>query len=342
MTAPAGTSHRTERVPAEVCEAIRSASRIALIGHVTPDADCLGSMAALYLALPELGKQPFAALPDGTVSRRLAYLVRHAGIKPASGLELRSCDLALVLDTAKERRVNLEGKLEALPDAAVLNIDHHATNPGFGKWNWVSAQRSSAAEMTYELLCALGCQITPTVATLLYAGLFTDTQGFSLVNTTPRSLEAAADLARHGARVREVCERLHRSHSRSEFELLKIIYSNTRVSDDGRLAWSTATHEEIARAGCEASDIDEQVEVPRSVEGIAVAILFTEGVRGKVRMNFRGEGGVAVLELAREFGGGGHHGSAGAILDGTIAQVAGRVIPAALEFAAGLELEQRT
>jgi phosphoesterase RecJ-like protein len=53
-------------------------------------------------------------------------------------------------------------------------------------------------------------------------------------------------------------------------------------------------------------------------------------------MNFRGERGVSVLDLARQFGGGGHHASAGAKLDGTIDEITARVLPAAFEFVANL------
>jgi bifunctional oligoribonuclease and PAP phosphatase NrnA len=322
--------------PVELCAAVRAAHRVALIGHVTPDADCLASLAALYLALPEFGIHPFIALPQGTVSRRLAFLVKEAGLGPARPEELRACDLAIVLDTAKASRVNLDGKLEALPGVAVANVDHHPTNPNFGRWNWVAPGASSTSELVYHLLRALGCQVTPTIATLLYAGLHSDTQGFSLTNTTPGALAVGHALAAAGARIIEVCERLHRSRSRNEFALLKLLYEHTRVSDDGKLAWSTASHAEIVAAGCRAADIDDQVEVPRSIEGIAVAILFTEGNPGKVRMNFRGEGGVSALDLARKFGGGGHHGSAGAVLDGTLAEVTARVLPEALAYVAAL------
>ncbi len=63
-----------------------------------------------------------------------------------------------------------------------------------------------------------------------------------------------------------------------------------------------------------------------------IAILFTEGVKGKIRMNFRGDSGWSVLELARQFGGGGHDQAAGAILDGTIEDVVRKVIPAARAY----------
>ncbi|HOW19469.1 MAG TPA: DHHA1 domain-containing protein, partial [Phycisphaerae bacterium] len=99
---------------------------------------------------------------------------------------------------------------------------------------------------------------------------------------------------------------------------------------DGLIAYSTASHEEITGAGCGPADIDEQVAIPRSLKGIRMAILFTEGKPGRVRINFRGEGGTNVLELARELGGGGHATSAGAIVNGSLPQV----VPDVLERAA--------
>ncbi len=332
MSAGVTVTPLAQDVQLEICDAIRAANKIALIAHVTPDADCLGVIGALHLALPELGKYPFASLPPGTVARRLTFLIELAGVQGASSEELVACDLAIVCDTAKARRVDVDGKLEALPNAKIVNIDHHASNTRFGTWNWVEGDASSTSELIYLLIKALGCQITPTIATLIYAGMHTDTQGFSLTNTTTRGLQIAGELAGAGADIIGTCEKLNRSRSRSEFDLLKLVYQNTQVSDDGRLAWSTANHDEINAAGCHANDIDDQVEIVRSIEGVKVAILFSEGNRNKIRMNFRGERGVAVLELAKEFGGGGHLASAGAILDGTIEEVTARVIPAAREY----------
>jgi bifunctional oligoribonuclease and PAP phosphatase NrnA len=292
----------------------------------------------LWLALPELGQRPHLVLPAGTVSRQLQYLVRYAGLRSAASADLVECDLIVALDTAKERRLNGETELATLTRIPILNIDHHATNTVFGRWNWIVERASSTSELVYAVLRALGCQITPTIATLLYAGMHTDTQGFSLSNTTAHALRVGHELAQAGAAISDVCERMHRSHSRGEFELLSLVYRNTHVSPDGRLAWSTASRAEIATTGCSASDIDAQVEVPRSIEGIAVAILFTEGEPGKVRMNFRGERGVSVLELAGQFGGGGHRASAGARLSGTMSEVVEQVLPAALRYVANLEL----
>lgn len=322
-------------VPADVLAALRRANRVALAAHVTPDLDCLGCLGAMNLALRTMNKTPMVALPADSVSRRLSFLVELARLTPAASDELRAADLVVVMDTAKERRVNLDGKLEALPGIPIVNIDHHATNTQFGDPRWIDPHRSSTCEMIHELIRALDVTITPAIATLLYVGIHGDTRGFSLVNTTPRSLAVAHELAASGAAIADACERLHRSQSRAEFELAKVVYHNTRVSADGRVAWSTASHAEIAATGCDTNDVDEQVDIPRSIEGIALAILITEGKPGQVRMNFRAEGRVSVLELAQQFGGGGHHSRAGAVLSGDFETIAAQVVAAAQAYPTG-------
>jgi phosphoesterase RecJ-like protein len=174
-------------------------------------------------------------------------------------------------------------------------------------------------------------KVDATTASVLYSGIFTDTAGFSLQNATADSFRSAAELVDLGADVVDLGERLDRSQRQSEFRLLKTIYANTRWTDDERIAYSTADFDEIGSAGCSAADIDDQVQVPRSLNGIHMAILFTEGVKGKARLNFRGEQGIRVLDLAKRFGGGGHAFAAGTILEMSIAEAVETVLPVAQE-----------
>lgn len=331
-----------QTVPASLIEMLLGSARPALIGHETPDADSVGSTGGLWLALRAMGKEPRLILPGG-LSRKVEFLLRFCGLEyQADAATLAGSDVAIVLDTAKEKRVNCPGGYAALAHLPVANVDHHATNTGYGNVRWVDGQRSSTSEMVYEIIRALEAASGPATegkppidvacASLLYAGIHSDTQGFSLANTTPRSLAVAHELAVAGARVAELCEQLDRSLPRSEFTLNQIVYANTRISDDGMLAWSSVSFDEIARSGCSADTIDDQVEIPRSVAGIRMAILFSEGEPGVVRMNFRGEGGTSVLPIAEKFGGGGHHAAAGARRRAGLEIVVAEVIAAARQY----------
>ena len=67
--------------PPEVLRQLDSWSRTVIIGHVVPDADCLGSMFALAAALPN-GEDGTAvvSLPENSLSQRLTFLWERAGV----------------------------------------------------------------------------------------------------------------------------------------------------------------------------------------------------------------------------------------------------------------------
>jgi phosphoesterase RecJ-like protein len=304
-----------------------------VITHVVPDADALGAAYGLALAYLSATCCPRVSLAAGSLSQRLAFLAEWAAIPVASASDFAGADGFVVLDTAKKGRCNIDASLKETDwcgSRPLVNIDHHETNTQFGTSNWVVADASSTAELVYHLLRAADREITPTIASMLYAGMQTDTLGFSLPTTSASALHAAADLVACGAAVADLGERLNRSHRPSEFQLLRIIYDNTKLLVDGELAYSSASYEEIHDAGCTAADIDDQINVPRSLDGVRLAILFTEGDRGKTRINFRGSGEVTVVELAAEFKGGGHAQAAGAILDCRLAEAVSKVVPRAV------------
>jgi phosphoesterase RecJ-like protein len=325
-------------VPEELIESLLSWRRTVVVGHVTPDADCLGAMIALAQGFGEPGRRDLRmALPPGSLSLRLRFMMEEARPALAEAADFEQADGFVALDTAKISRCNVgPGVPESWAKGrTLLNIDHHASNTQFGQVNWVEPSASSTSEMVFDLLEAAERPVTPQMASFLYAGILTDCVGFTLSSTTPGSMEAAARLVARGADVAALGERLYRSLTPAEFQLLQVVYANTRTHADGRIAYSTAGHEEITRAGCTAADIDDQVNVPRSVQGICLALLLTEGVQGKTRINFRGESGLAVLDLAKSMGGGGHAEAAGAILDLPLEAAVPKVLAEATEYLDG-------
>ena len=73
-------------------------------------------------------------------------------------------------------------------------IDHHPSNSGYADCMLLDGDAAATAEIIYELLTAIGTEITPTIADCLYTGLSTDTGCFKFANTTARTHEIAAKL----------------------------------------------------------------------------------------------------------------------------------------------------
>ncbi len=314
--------------PAELVSALQALRAPIIIAHVRPDADALGSMFATCRACVAAGGRAQVSLPEGSLSQRLAFMADWAGCAIAEEGDFAVADGFVVVDTAGKNRCNLPAAIKGGDWSAsgkVLNIDHHTSNTLYGDVNWV-VETGSASELVHRALKAVEWPIDSVTASMLYAGIYSDTIGFSLPSTTAAALSAAAELVTLGADVARIGHRLSRSLTASEYDLLRVIYDNTRRAADGQITYSWATFEEITGAGCTAADIDDQIAVPRSLIGTRLAMLFTEGLRGRTRINFRGGADVAVLELAGQFGGGGHAQAAGAIIDGPVEEVRDRVL----------------
>ncbi len=313
-----------------VQSAIENSVNPILLGHVSPDADCIGSLLALAGVLRELGKNPTLILPEKTVSNKYRFM---ADLQPDIVLAERAeaNDLIIVVDTAHLRRINLPEDFSR-PDLPICNIDHHAGNEHFGKFNLVDTRAVSTSQIICQLIGAMGVKLNSEQATLLYAGMHCDSCGFSVGGVSRRSFEVAAVLAGAGARIGWVCQKLYRSMPVSEFKLMQTVYRNTQISGCSRFAWSSVTLEELDSVGASPKDIDEQVIVPRSIEKVKIAALFSEVKQNRIRVNLRANDTINLLPLAKLLGGGGHPQAAGTIMDGRMEQIIEMVKSAAIEY----------
>ena len=86
----------------------------------------------------------------------------------------------------------LLGEMKELGDKAELCIDHHISNTHYAKRVLVKPEYAAAAELVYDVVCALETDIDKDTANCLYTGIATDTGCFKYSNTTPQSHMIAA------------------------------------------------------------------------------------------------------------------------------------------------------
>ncbi len=319
-----------------IVDALRNCRRPLVLGHVNPDPDCIASVLVMFTTLRGMGKDARALLPPELVADRFKFMLALTEDVRAPSHD-DEIDLIVVTDTALRKRFNLGNDYELPKSAKIVNIDHHLGNEKFGDLNWVDSSCVSATEMVFTLVEALRQTLTADQASLLYAGLHGDTCGFSLRGTSAKALRVGARLAEYGADIADVCQRLYRTMSQSEFRLMRLIYGNTRVTPCGQVAWSTVTYDELTAAGCKPKDIDEQVAVPRSIDGVRIAVLFSQGGDGEVRLNMRSEGSLNILPLAKSIGGGGHAQATGVMMEGPMTETVDSVVAKAIEYLAAVD-----
>lgn len=310
----------------QVLAALRRHGSFVLLLHVNPDGDSVGSTLALGLALERLGRRVAFACPDDLppAFRFLAGSERFRHWREVEG----DFEVAVALDCSAPDRVgDARALLERCP--AVLNVDHHPTNPGFGQYRWVDPQRACVGEMVFELVEGLGVPLDPAIAEALYTAIVTDTGSFRYEQTTPLTLRYAAALVEAGVRPERVAYALFESRTPESLALLRAALGTLRLEEGGRLAWMEVTRAMLAETGARPEDAEGLIGYARSVASVEVAVLFHEEPDGRVRVSLRSKREVDVAQVAASLGGGGHARAAGCTLPGPLAAARQRVLDAA-------------
>ena len=319
-------------------QCLKPGQRICITTHVNPDGDGLGSEAGLIHLLKAQGIDAVVTNPSPT-PERYHFLFRDLpGVdrSPEAVRELRRADLILVLDISDVGRLGMLSHTVQERGVPVACVDHHVSTGHLPDGpRYVNQEASATGELIYELAVANGWALSPLAARALYVAIMTDTGAFRFSNTRPAVLRAAAALLETGLDPEQIYLDVYANAPEGRARLLAETLQTLVVEPDHGLAWVTVPPGALERLGATPDDLDGIVEVPRSISGIRMALLFREIAAGRVKVSLRSVGAVDVAAFSRPFGGGGHTKASGLSLEGSLAQVQSRVLAAARDYLSG-------
>lgn len=294
---------------------IAPARRIALLAHEHPDGDCIGSALGMAHILRAMGKTCVPACADPP-PKNLSFL---PGIETiAQDLGDEAFDLVIALDASELYRFGplYERHQAFLDQAHILNIDHHISSGGCGQVNLIDTGAAATAEMVVLFQQQAGLPLPKEGALCLLTGLITDTSSFQFTNTTPRCLEVAAELLRHGVITETVVQPIFRARSLAQARFHAAVIEQARTSSEGRLIWSWVTEETLARTGATPEMDDNSSGMLRDIEGVQIAAFFKSyGTPNVTRLSLRSAAPYNAAEICQRLSngqGGGHARAAGA------------------------------
>jgi phosphoesterase RecJ-like protein len=296
---------------AEVVDVLLSGERFVLCTHEHPDGDALGSLAAMQLALAQLGKDAVSYMAP--VEFPLPYEYRFLNVARLVNEVPTDDRVAVFLDCGNIDR----NPAEALKTAAtILNVDHHHDNTRFGTVNLVVPDASSTAEIVWTLLDPLGVRLTQEIAEALYVGLVTDTGKFMYENTGPAAHRMAAALLEAGIDAQRIYHHLYEGIPEAKLDLLARGLASMERYDGGTLSLSYLSKADYDASGAEEGYSEGVVDHLRALDGTAVAAVvrdqLAEGRDGWRKVSLRAaDDRVDVSSIARSRGGGGHRRAAG-------------------------------
>lgn len=295
----------------DVAKKLKDNDSFLIFTHLNPDGDALGSASALALMLRKAGKTADVVL-EKEISGKYSFMQEYLAFKTPEICGKYDC--AVAVDVADEARLGVCRELFFSFDNKI-NIDHHMTNTCFADVNLIE-QRPATGEIVFDIIQALGTELTKAAAECLYIAICTDTGRFSYSGTDAHTFNAAAKIADAGADISTICAKVYASKSQASVRLLTKALGTLKLYSEGRIAALYTKFEDIFAERADESDCEDFINYARDINGVEIAVFVRENANGNCKVSMRSKYYADVAAMAKSYGGGGHMRAAGFTVEG--------------------------
>lgn len=298
-------------------EMIQDAETIAVLGHVRPDGDCVGSCLSVcnYVReqYPEKAVQVYLEKPPV----KFNYL-RYFDEISQDAETGRVYDLCICLDSGDKERLGCYGVyLDTARESICL--DHHITNSGYAGENFILAEASSTCEVLCQFLDMN--RISRETAECIYTGILHDTNVFRNSNTTEKTMELAGIMMGKGIDFARIIDESFYRKTYVQNQILGRALLESVTFSSGKCIFSVVRRKDMDFYGVDSTDLDGIVDQLRVTDGVEVAIFLHETENHVYKVSMRSNNIVDVSRVAAYFGGGGHIRAAGCSMGGSVHDV---------------------
>lgn len=285
---------------------------VAITGHIRPDGDCIGSVLSLYHYIGNSRPEIKIDVYLEEVPKRFAKLPGVQVIQTSYDKEI-AYDLLFALDSGDLARIGMADKYFVTAKNTIC-IDHHISNVGYAKENYIKADAASTCEILFEMMKEEA--FTKDIAICLYLGIAHDTGVFQYSNTTAATMRMAAKLLSMGVEHTKLINETFYEKTYIQTQVLGRALMECILVCDGKCAVSVMKKKDMEFYGIDGSDMEGIVNQLQLIKGTEVAIFMYEMEEKVFKVSLRSGEYVDVSRIATVFGGGGHIRAAGCTMAG--------------------------
>ncbi len=312
-------SDKIKQLAPQIWSEIQKANRILLHCHPNPDSDSAGGVLACKFALEKLGKQVMAIWGDSPPPQFLKSLPGFGDIIAKNWTQINPSefDLFIILDSSSPGMISKLGEV-VFPDSMnTIIVDHHTSNIGYAKLNLVETSSIAVCEILFYLFKLWSIELTPEIATNLFAGVYSDSGGFKYPKVSKDTFLAGAELVAAAPNFSQVMFEIDNNQDPKYVEYLGLFFSNIEHYYSGKVAICSVTLGELKKRNISADiEVPELANLIKSAIGNEIGIALTEDEPNVIRVSMRRRNDKFDLsKIAVATGsGGGHVAAAGATL----------------------------
>lgn len=338
--ARAHSCNSMKHIAKQIHSHLANVKKAVIVPHQNPDADALGSAAALLEYLIKLGipAQVFCPLP---VVKQFNFLLDNKFVinDPKTFFD-GDAQTVVVLDSGDLRYAGVDQHLRNHP-ATIINIDHHASNQNFGALNLVSPACSSTCEILADYFRFNNVAVSNKMATALLAGILADTDNFTNAATSAEALLVSSRLLIAGADISLINKNVVKNKTVDGLRLWGKIFSRLEkiilpgnvhtlnVNGDIKLTYTYLTQDDILEHQITDSDTNGLANFLNNLDNTDIALILKETPEQKIKGSLRTtKDNLDMTVLAKKLGGGGHKKAAGFTTAGTLDEVLNKILTA--------------
>jgi len=292
----------------EVYKKIKKADNILVVIHNQPDGDALSSAAALIELLEQLDKKYFAYCYDSppSIYNFLPHIEKIDSDKKKLFFSQR--DLIIVLDCGSLSRTGIAEEIKKRrSDQLVIEIDHHIQVDFYADLSIKDSSFAATAEIIYYFFKVNKLKINKNVANCILTGLMTDTGNFLYPATNEKTIQAAAQMLKLGARYPVILDNTWRNKSLIGLKAWGRAMSRLRINPRYNIAFTVLTEKDLEENGVGEEELEGIAGFLSNLYGVKALLFLRERKGGQIKGSLRTtRPEIDVSLLARLLGGGGH------------------------------------
>ncbi len=304
-------------IPQKVLMHLTQDKAFIVIGHKSPDGDCLCSEMGVETLLHALGKEVVLANPGPFERKEIQHLSSRFTDHIPSPFLAKNPSVVVVDCSTYDRIGSLYDEVK---DLHVLVIDHHANGALWGDDRYIVPDSPSTTLLVQHLFETIGIDIPPETAKQLFFGFATDTGFFRFLQKgQAEALQFVSRLVEKGASPDSVYMQINGGKQRDSIKYLGLLIDRSESYLDGKVMVSYTRLKDKERYCCDKPS-DLFYSQMLSIANVEVVALFKEEEGSLVEAGLRAshESKVDVGKIAARFSGGGHMHASGFTTEGDV------------------------
>ena len=298
---------------------IKSANKIFLVTHDTPDGDALSSICLMIELLESLNKQYFAFCYD-LPPYQFDFLPHLEKITNKKQFNFAGFDLIIAFDCGSLSRTKLEKEINSRrQDQFVVEFDHHLKMDDYADIELRDSSSSSTAEILYCFLKANKIKINKNIANCILTGITTDTGNFIYPSTSNQTIKIVSEMLTSGAAFQQIIKNTWSNKSLASMKIWGEAMSRLQINSKYNFAFTALTLKDIANSEATEEELEGIASFLGNLHKVKGVLLLKEQPDNVVKGSLRtADPQINVARLAEVLGGGGHAKASGFKINGKL------------------------